>query len=124
MAPAAILCSLVGEMKETVTSGQGAKGGKQYAEDGAPQKPLSAGGPTVQDKRFSRLHTDPRFSRDMSRAQRTIEIDDRFAGMFHDADFQTKAAVDKRGHKVSRSKGPGPATDNKELRKFYRLRDQ
>jgi hypothetical protein len=49
---------------------------------GGGQKDGAAPAAPVQDQRFARLHTDPRFARDLSRAKQTVEIDERFARMF------------------------------------------
>lgn len=48
----------------------------------AGRKPLppGVGAPLIEDARFAVAHKDPRFAREPSRAQRTVEIDERFAG--------------------------------------------
>jgi hypothetical protein len=43
------------------------------------------------DKRFASALTDPRFSRGMSKAQRTVAIDDRFAGVQAHASISEQA---------------------------------
>ncbi|KAJ3061417.1 hypothetical protein HK102_009123, partial [Quaeritorhiza haematococci] len=79
------------------------------------KKPASSSAmAAVDDPRFQRVHTDPRFMR-MRKDQMKVNIDDRFKSMldarsgFHDA-----APVDKYGRMVKPSK-------KNDLKRFYRL---
>ncbi|MCO5613649.1 hypothetical protein L7F22_067927 [Adiantum nelumboides] len=57
----------------------------------------------VQDPRFSRLHTDPRFQRAFKRKLK-IPIDSRFHHIFSDNRFSDPLALDKRGRKLPKYK--------------------
>ncbi|MCO5568864.1 hypothetical protein L7F22_022566 [Adiantum nelumboides] len=57
----------------------------------------------VQDPRFSRLHTDPRFQRAFKRKLK-IPIDSRFHHVFSDNRFSDPLALDKRGRKLPKYK--------------------
>ncbi|KAJ2997575.1 pre-rRNA-processing protein esf1 [Globomyces sp. JEL0801] len=65
------------------------------------------------DKRFQRVHNDPRFIKAKKDAHK-ISLDNRFKHMLKDEDFASTAKVDKKGRKQS-SKSP------KELERFYKL---
>eukprot|EP00854_Cymbomonas_tetramitiformis_P018225 gene18225-21714_t len=87
------------------------KGGKK------PRAPKNPGAlVTVQDPRFSSVHSDPRFQRFPQKKQK-IEIDSRFSAMFTDKKFRQKGAIDKRG----RSLGRADETQKEDLKKYYRL---
>ncbi|KAI9683558.1 MAG: pre-rRNA-processing protein esf1 [Trizodia sp. TS-e1964] len=70
----------------------------------------------ITDPRFTNIQTDARF-RLPSKRHSLVNVDQRFARMLHDDDFEVKAAVDKYGRKVARDTG------KQRLRGFYRLED-
>ncbi|KAL1526113.1 hypothetical protein AB1Y20_014842 [Prymnesium parvum] len=72
----------------------------------------------VTDARFQRLHTDPRFQR-LPQKERKVQVDQRFAGMFHEKRFQTAAPVDRLGRKL-----PPRAGEGEEVRRLYELADE
>ncbi|KAL3137794.1 hypothetical protein ABBQ38_005051 [Trebouxia sp. C0009 RCD-2024] len=74
-------------------------------------------GPPVTDPRFEAVQWDPRFQR-FPKANRHVEIDKRFEGMFKNPEFQQHSTVDKRGRKVEKRK------NQENMRKYYKLRDQ
>ena len=56
----------------------------------------------IQDARFSRLHTDPRFQRQPKKERRNV-VDQRFSAMLDDEDFQDQpTAVDRYGRKQAK----------------------
>ena len=58
----------------------------------------------IDDARFSRLHTDPRFQR-QPKKERKVVVDDRFSAMFNDSSFNDEAVVaDKYGRSVPKKK--------------------
>lgn len=59
--------------------------------DGNAARPAS-----MDDPRFARVHTDPRFQR-MPKNKAKVSIDSRFAHMFSDKNFSDPLGVDKRG---------------------------
>lgn len=71
----------------------------------------------VQDSRFARLHTDPRFQRFPS-AKNKVKVDERFRGMFSDKEFRVAPRVDKYGRKASGGNEDGL------MHKFYELEDE
>ncbi|KAK9840918.1 hypothetical protein WJX81_000303 [Elliptochloris bilobata] len=74
-------------------------------------------GKVITDPRFARVQTDARFQVFPSK-QRTVEIDQRFEGLFYDKDFQVRAPVDKRGRKVRNVR------KNEDMARYYRLKDK
>jgi hypothetical protein len=67
----------------------------------------------VQDERFSKIHTDPRFRRAASDKQK-VKVDKRFEGMFNDPEFGILGNVDKYGRKRQQ-------TTKDALKKYYRV---
>ncbi|GAU95076.1 hypothetical protein RvY_06754 [Ramazzottius varieornatus] len=70
----------------------------------------------LQDDRFSRIATDPRF-RGLPAEEKKIQIDDRFESMFTDKRFNQKHTVDKRGRPVN-------FASSDSIQKFYELSDK
>ena len=68
----------------------------------------------IADPRFTNFNTDPRF-RLPSRKYTKVKLDKRFSHMLHDADFSSKARVDRYGRKLA------PDSGKRELQRFYRL---
>ena len=66
------------------------------------------------DPRFKAIATDPRFRLPSAKHSR-VNVDDRFARMFKDAEFSAKASVDRYGRKL------GKQTGKKDLERFYRV---
>ncbi|TYZ62740.1 hypothetical protein PybrP1_000181 [[Pythium] brassicae (nom. inval.)] len=73
-------------------------------------------GAPVKDQRFQKVHNDPRFARNSKRRNK-LQIDQRFAGVFKDARFQSgQGKYDKYGRRVEKK--------TNELKKFYRLEEE
>ncbi|KAI5054768.1 hypothetical protein GOP47_0029913 [Adiantum capillus-veneris] len=74
----------------------------------------------VQDPRFARLHTDPRFQRAFKRKLK-IPIDSRFRHIFSDNRFSDPLALDKRGRK--RQKHKKDSRKGHPLQEYYDIND-
>lgn len=70
----------------------------------------------AKDSRFEQAYSDPKFRR-IPTKQKKIVIDDRFADMLTQPNFQLTTKVDKRGRPVQHS-----AED--ELKRFYQLEEK
>ncbi|KAH9316440.1 hypothetical protein KI387_025067, partial [Taxus chinensis] len=70
----------------------------------------------ITDKRFSRLHSDPRFTR-LPRNNSKVQIDSRFQRMFSDKNFSESLSFDKRGR-------PKKTKEKNKLLEYYYHRDQ
>eukprot|EP00299_Pterocystis_sp_00344_P010866 c4965_g1_i2.p1 GENE.c4965_g1_i2~~c4965_g1_i2.p1 ORF type:complete len:586 (-),score=173.14 c4965_g1_i2:400-2157(-) len=55
--------------------------------------------PVIQDKRFAKVHSDPRFTR-QPKKERKVRVDDRFKSMFTNQKFSTTPKYDKKGRKI------------------------
>ncbi|KAK7543181.1 pre-rRNA-processing protein ESF1 [Phyllosticta citricarpa] len=86
---------------------------KQKAHKGKGNAPKPSGS-TINDPRFNKMLTDPRF-RLPSKKNTRVTLDKRFAHMLKDDDFSKKASVDRYGRKVSKDAG------KKELERIYRV---
>ncbi|KAK8161082.1 hypothetical protein BKA80DRAFT_344189 [Phyllosticta citrichinensis] len=91
------------------------KPNKQKAPKGKGNAPKPSGS-TINDPRFSKMLTDPRF-RLPSKKNTRVTLDKRFAHMLKDDDFSKKASVDRYGRKVAKDAG------KKELERIYRVED-
>lgn len=80
------------------------------------KRPNGSAPSLVQDSRFARLHTDPRFQRFPS-AKNKVKVDERFKGMFADKEFRVAPRVDKYGRKM------GGKGEDGLMHKFYELED-
>lgn len=67
----------------------------------------------MDDKRFTKLFTDPKY-RNVPKKQRKVKIDDRFQSLFKDKKFVSKVSVDKRGR-------PGNFSTKENFEKFYHM---
>jgi len=67
----------------------------------------------MDDPRFSKFQTDPKF-RTVPRKERKVKIDDRFSAVLKDKKFVSKVKVDKRGR-------PGNFSTKENYQKFYEL---
>ena len=67
----------------------------------------------MDDPRFSKFQTDPKF-RTVPRKERKVKIDDRFSAVLKDKKFVSKVNVDKRGR-------PGNFSTKENYQKFYEL---
>lgn len=75
----------------------------------------------VQDPRFSRLHSDPRFQRAFKRKLK-IPIDSRFRHIFSDNRFSDPLALDKRGRKLLKS-NQEKGQKRHPLQQYYHIND-
>merc|ERR1712066_602246 len=75
--------------------------------------PLDLSHLTMDDPRFSKLFTDPKY-RNVPRKERKVKIDERFQSLFKDKKFVSKVNVDKRGR-------PGNFSTKENYEKFYEL---
>ena len=78
----------------------------------------------IQDPRFARLHSDPRFQR-QPKKERKVVVDKRFSAMLTDDAFQDKAqVVDRYGRKQPKAKGKKAAAKSvNELERLYTVED-
>ncbi|KAL3892704.1 MAG: hypothetical protein SGPRY_014869, partial [Prymnesium sp.] len=67
-----------------------------------------------------RLHTDPRFQR-LPHKERKVQVDQRFAGMFHEKRFETVAPVDRYGRASATGKAGREGGRATELTRLYEL---
>lgn len=93
----------------------GRKGVKGHSTGDGRKKSGREDGPVIQDPRFARLHSDPRFQR-MPKNKAKVVIDARFQHMFTDKSFSDPHALDKRGRKTKKK-------DRESLRRYYKVTD-
>lgn len=67
----------------------------------------------MDDPRFNKLFTDPKF-RHVPKKERKVKIDQRFQSLFKDKKFVSKVSVDKRGR-------PGNFSTKENYEKFYQM---
>ena len=67
----------------------------------------------MDDPRFSKLFTDPKY-RNVPRKERKVKIDERFQSLFKDKKFVSKVSVDKRGR-------PGNFSTKENFEKFQEI---
>jgi hypothetical protein len=82
-------------------------------ESKASGRPRPSAGAAIEDPRFSRLHSDPRFQR-MPKNKTKVAIDSRFSHMFSDKNFHGPLGVDKRG-RVKKKK------ETQLLERYYKI---